>query len=132
MTGEDISLDSKNKLLALIAYGGLGSPWASKEVAGDIMEEYRDLQWWPLDQKDVYEEIAKQSHQQDLGKGGEDLKQVGVRDEQVSEQDGSETRDQVARSDVSLDAELSEVRTHLTRRLFPNHEVASWVLGRDS
>ena len=52
--GEEVSLDTKNDLLALLAYRGLGSKWASRTDAAGIriVESYRDLRGWPAG-KDV-------------------------------------------------------------------------------
>lgn len=48
LTGEEVSLATKNDLLALIAYRGLGSKWATKTDAAEILECYHDLSWWPV------------------------------------------------------------------------------------
>lgn len=45
--GEEISLDTKNELLALVAYRGLGSMWATHEDAAGVMKAYKDFSWWP-------------------------------------------------------------------------------------
>ena len=45
--GEEVSLTTKNDLLALVAYRGLGSGWVPKEKAPEILETFKDLSWWP-------------------------------------------------------------------------------------
>jgi hypothetical protein len=49
--GKEISLSTKNDLLALIAYRGLGSKWATKQDAADIQEYQQDLSWWSADDR---------------------------------------------------------------------------------
>lgn len=44
---EEVSLDTQNALLALVAYHGLGSGWATTEDAMAILKSHTDLTWWP-------------------------------------------------------------------------------------
>lgn len=46
--GEEVSLDTQNDLLALVAYRGLGSMWATKKDAAETLDGCGDLSWWPV------------------------------------------------------------------------------------
>ena len=45
--GEEVSLATRNELLALIAYRGLGCKWTTKKDAAKVLECYHDVSWWP-------------------------------------------------------------------------------------
>lgn len=65
LIGEEIPLETKNDLLALLAHFGLGNVWATEEEAEKILKSFRDLSWWPVDaattQKQADDEVEEAS-----------------------------------------------------------------------
>lgn len=50
-TGEEVSLETENDLLALVAYYGLGNWWTTEESSQTVLEHQMDNSWWPLEQE---------------------------------------------------------------------------------
>ena len=63
--GEQVSLETRNKLLALVAYHGLGSSWAAEADAKDVTHFDGDMNWWPRKNTDD-SSPAEQDQGQDL------------------------------------------------------------------
>ncbi len=43
-------MDTRNNLLELVAYYGLGNPWVDASCASTFLASYQDLSCWPADQ----------------------------------------------------------------------------------
>lgn len=67
--GEEISLSTKNDLLALVAYHGLGSMWATQKDAPKVMKFYQELNWWPRKEREGEEGEKKREGEEAVALG---------------------------------------------------------------
>ena len=68
---EEVSLDTKNALLALVAYQGLGSRWAHPEGAAEVLKSQEDLSWWPPGQEEGEGATRSSGESEGVGTGVE-------------------------------------------------------------
>lgn len=79
-----MSLETKNALLALVAYRGLGSGWASAEQAAPVVSAQKDLGWWPAGQGKVRDEDGDGPVQDAEGREAEEALPDGLELSEVS------------------------------------------------